>query len=291
MDAQMLKDVYVVIESCRSAFDLLHEYLPVFLARHMEVSASAYDKDGVAAWWRCMGVGAEWADLLAEVNPMYGRGKLLVSEMVYGKVVSADQVGDILLYICMFSKFSTTRWCSVGKSCRSLFAAVSVGLLPLALLALQLKGRLETKLHGVKKLNDDIRWYLAVASIVTWIPEAFEVAVAEDDRICRRLEELEEVVQQELDYVFRIEKFVWLRLAFVANGAVVGGRAQRCMYPSMPPECCFSCAESLLSREGFALVSDLRRCGAEFGPAARGARACQRPCNPEDSQALGARSV
>ena len=110
-------------------------------------------------------------------------------------------------------------------------------------------------------------------------------------RVVGRLEELEEVVQQELDYVFRIEKFVWLRLAFVANGAVVGGRAQRCMYPSMPPECCFSCAASLLSREGFALVSDLGRCGADVGPAARGAGACHRPRNPEHSPALGARSV
>ena len=219
----MLKDVYVATESCRSAFDLLHEYLPVFLARHMELSASAYDKDEVAASWRCIGVGADWVDLLAEVNPVYRQGKLFVSDMVHGKIVSADQVGDLLLYIFRFSNFSTTRWCSVGKSCRSLFAAVSVGLLPLALLALQLNGSLETKLHGVKKLNDDIRWYLAVASIVTWIPEAFELAVAEDDRICRRLEELEEVVQEELDYVFRIEKFVWQRLAFVAKGLLWEG--------------------------------------------------------------------
>ena len=154
-DKEMLKDVYVVTESCRSAFDLLHEYLPVFLARHMELSASAYDKDGVAASWHCIGVGADWVDLLAEVNPVYRQGKLFVSDMVHGKIVSADQVGDLLLYIFRFSKLSTTRWCSVGKSCRSLFAAVSVGLLPLALLALQLKGSLDTKLHGVKKLNDD----------------------------------------------------------------------------------------------------------------------------------------
>ena len=39
-EKEMLKDLYVVIESCRSSFDLLVEYLHVFLARHMKRSFS-----------------------------------------------------------------------------------------------------------------------------------------------------------------------------------------------------------------------------------------------------------
>ena len=59
----------------------------------------------------------------------------------------------------------------------------------------------ETKLHGIKKLNDDIRWYAAVACVATYVPEAFMLEVAEDDRVCRRIEELERTTFEELEYI------------------------------------------------------------------------------------------
>ena len=220
-DKQMVKDLYVVIESCRNGFDLLTEYMPVFLVQHMVRSPAAYSKEAVAAWWRCMGVSADWVEHLADLNPIFRQGKLVVSEKIGGQVVSADLVADCLLYIFKFSKFSETRWCGVGQSCRALVSSLSVGLYPLAILALKLKGSKETKLHGVKKLSDDIKWYAAVASIVTFVPEAFCVAVAEDDRVCRRLGELEAIVMEEAEYLFRIERFVWQRLAHVAKGLVI----------------------------------------------------------------------
>ena len=173
-----------------------------------------------------MVVGADWVELLANVNPMWRQEKLVVSEKILDKVVSADLVGDCLLYLFRLTKFSDTRWCAVGQSCRGLIGSLSVGLYPLALLALQLKGSTETKLHGVKRLSDGCKWYAAIASIATFIPEAFSISVSEDDRVCRRLGELEEVVQDELEYVFRIDKSVWQRLAFVAKGLLWEGELQ-----------------------------------------------------------------
>ena len=208
----------MVIPSCRSTCDLLTEYMPVFLGKHMERSGAEYCKEDVALWRRAMGAGADWIEQLTDVNPFFRQCKLMVSHKIGDKVVSADLVADCLLYIFKLTAFSETRWCGVGVSCRGLVASLSVGLEELALLALRLKGSLETKLHGVKKLTGDIKWYAAVASIVTYIPEAFCVAVAEDDRVCRRLGELEAVVSEELEYVFSIERFVWQRFAFVAKG-------------------------------------------------------------------------
>ena len=140
VDKDMMKDLYIVIESCRSSFDLLVEYLPVFLAKHMQRSSAIYSKEDAARWWRCMGVGADWVELLANVNPMWRQEKLVVSEKILDKVVSADLVGDCLLYLFRLTKFSDTRWCAVGQSCRGLIGSLSVGLYPLALLALQLNG-------------------------------------------------------------------------------------------------------------------------------------------------------
>ena len=217
-EKEMLKDLYVVIESCRSSFDLLVEYLHVFLARHMERSTAVYSKDEVAQWWRAMGVAADWVELLTNLNPTWRQGKLMVSDKIDGKRVSADLVADCMVYLFRFSKFSQTRWCGVGHSCRALICALSVGLYPLALLALELKQSLETKLHGIKRLSEGCKWYAAIASIATFVPEAFSIAVAEDDRICRRLDELEDIVIGELDWVYTIDRFVYQRLAFIVKG-------------------------------------------------------------------------
>ena len=76
VDKEMMKDLYIVIESCRSSFDLLLEYIPVFLAKHMQRSSAIYSKEDAASWWRCMGVGADWVELLANVNPMWRQGEV-----------------------------------------------------------------------------------------------------------------------------------------------------------------------------------------------------------------------
>ena len=217
-EKQMLKDLHIVIESCRQAYDLLEEYMPAFLIKHMERVDTPYSKAEVAHWWRCLGAGADWIDSLVDVNPFFLQGKLRVSMMADGKVLLASTVANCLFYVFKLKTFSETRWCGVGQSCRGLVASLSVGLYPLALLALELKGSVDTKLHGVKKLNGDIRWYAAVASITTFVPETFCVAIAEDDRVCRRLPELDRLVLEEQEFIFSISPFVWKQLAYVAGG-------------------------------------------------------------------------
>ena len=219
-DKQMLKDLHVVIESCRNSWDLLVEYIPTFLIQYLERDDTPYDKEACAQWWRCIGAGADWVDVLVDVNPFFHLGKLRVSAKIGGKTTPANLVGDCMVYIMKLSMFCQTRWLTVGKSCRSLVASLSVGLAELGALALRLTRRGETKLHGIKKLNDDIRWYAAVACVATYVPEAFMLEVAEDDRVCRRIEELERTTFEELEYIFHIPSYVWQRLASVAKSAL-----------------------------------------------------------------------
>ena len=219
-DKAQLKDMYIVIESCRNSYDLLDKFMPQFLAKHMVAVDTPYDRGEVAAWWRCMGAGADWVDRLVDINPWWHMGQLRVSKTVEGKAVSGDQVAEVLLYIFKFRTFVETRWCTVGHSCRGLVGALSVGLYELALLALDLKGSVDTKLHGIKKITADIKWYAAVGSIATFVPDAFCASVSEDDRLCRRLHELEQVVEDELEFAFRISDFVWKRLALAAKSAL-----------------------------------------------------------------------
>ena len=219
-DKQMLKDLHIVIESPRNSYDMLEKYMPQFLMKYMTRVDTAYNKEEVAQWWRCLGARADWVETLTDINPWFHMGQLRVSSTANGQPVSADQVADCLLHIFKLVGFCETRWLTVGKSLRGLVGSLSVGLYELAKLALDLKGSIDTKLHGIKKITDSIKWYAAVGCITTFVPEAFAAVVAEDDRVCRRLPELEQAVQEELDFVFGISDFVWRRLALVAKSAL-----------------------------------------------------------------------
>ena len=219
-DDEMLKSLHVVVESARNAYDLLVSTMPSFLVQKLHRVHEPYDREEVAAWWRSMGAGADWVDTLVDVNPIFHNGQLKVSHQAGGVLVSAALVGDCLLYIMKLSKFCETRWCTVGNSCRALVASLSVGLYELAIMALATKGSVDSKLNGIKKLGQGVKWYAAVASIVTVVPEAFELEVAQDDRLLRRIEELELVLLDELEYVHSLPDLVWKRLAWVAKSAL-----------------------------------------------------------------------
>ena len=66
--------------------------------------------------------GAAWGLLLLGLNiwrmSIYRQGKLVVSERIEGKVVSADLVADCIVFNFRQNNFSEIRWCGVGQSCR-----------------------------------------------------------------------------------------------------------------------------------------------------------------------------
>ena len=122
--------------------------------------------------------------------------------------------------------------------------------------------------------------------------EALSVALSEEDLVCRRIDDLETVALGEVGFVFRIEKFVWQRLAFVAGVLLWWWGAQECMPTCCSYECLLLGAPDLLCRPRPAMVADLGRCGSESERAARGRRAgCHRPGVQEDSPTLGIRTI
>ena len=135
----LLKDLYVVIESCRSGYDLMEAVMQQFLTKHMETRTDRYDPNIVADYWQVLDVDESWMDMVVGINPFWSDGRLLVSETLDGQAVTLDMVSDCLLYLMKLHKFTETRWLSVGKSCRGLLASVTVGLPHLAAMALKQK--------------------------------------------------------------------------------------------------------------------------------------------------------
>ena len=237
-DPSLWKDLHICIESCRNGFDLLVDHLPIFIQRYMQRRPEAYDREAAAEWWRCVGAAGEWIDMLVDVNPFWHAGVLRVSETLSdGKPVTADLVGDCLLYIVQLKKFCESRWMTVGTACRGLVGALSVGLKEWVDLTLQLKPSVDHKLNGFARLSDEVKWYAAVASVAAFLPEAFSLELAEDDRVLRNLDSLEEVALSELDWIANISHHVWHRLSLVAKSH---------LYQSQMRDACLDAAQTAL---------------------------------------------
>ena len=82
------------------------------------------------------------------------------------------------------------------------------------------QGSVETKLHGIKKLSEEVRWYTAVASMTVGLSESVQALLADDDRVCHNIDALEFACHEESDNVLQISPFVWKRLAYTCRSGL-----------------------------------------------------------------------
>lgn len=123
------KKLYITIESLRNGFSLLHQHLPGFVSGAVQFT----DSDGCSSddefnFWVALGVDPDIARQFSEMHLEWDGEHLLVDRSFEGVSGLHNNLCSCLLSVFAFSKFTDSRWCSVGPSCRSLLAGTSVGL-------------------------------------------------------------------------------------------------------------------------------------------------------------------
>ena len=122
------------------------------------------------------------------------------------------RVVNCILYVFKFKSYTESRWATIGASCRSLTAALSIGLEVVA--ARARNSSCEYYIHGFfDKLDTDIKKFVCAASIVSWVPEGLVYELVEDDRVARNFHKLRDTLLDDLLYVERLSPQVWSRLA------------------------------------------------------------------------------
>ena len=218
--ADGVKDLHIVTLSLRNSFKILHSHVHSFLMSHLQFDHVAHNFDEVAEFWQTTGIEADMIELVVDVNPWWRNGALWVSGQLEGKPDVLEKVAAVVVYMFKWRKFSDTRWCTIGTSCRDLLRSLCVGLEQLAAITRADAHVTDYHLHGIVRLSDSIRKYTVVASVVSFVPDAVLVEVMLDDRLVRRPAELHEAMVDELKWLEAIGSFTWQRLAAVVGKGV-----------------------------------------------------------------------
>ncbi len=72
--SDVLRHLHIAIESLQNGYDLLHEFLPAFVAATLTFDDTDWDDRLVSEHWAFLGVDSEVAQVLAELNLRWDGG-------------------------------------------------------------------------------------------------------------------------------------------------------------------------------------------------------------------------
>ena len=215
--ADAVNDLHICIEALRNSYDLIHSHLHTFLEHKVSFTDADYDEADVASFWTAFGAEGQWLDQLVELNPWWADGRLWISSKCKDWHDIDMKLSKTLLYIFKFRMFTESRWCTAGPACRALVASLAVGLGGLVDLIRKNPKASDFFLHGFGKLSAGARKYSAIAGLSAYVPDSFLVELLADDRVARRIGDLESVMSEELQWLDSLPALTWDRLANIAD--------------------------------------------------------------------------
>jgi hypothetical protein len=204
---EVMKRLHVAIESLRKGYDVLHRFLPSFVATHLTFVPSDSGDPRVLCYWLSLGLEQELAEELARLNLLWDGEMLLASVSCRDDPKVLERISTLLLGVFKFRRFTSSRWISVGSSCRTLTAALSLGLGKIVQLARADKGTSDYYIGGFKMLDLATTRWAIVASIASGLPDGFLVDLLRDDRLATRARPLWEKAVRELDRLATVEEY------------------------------------------------------------------------------------
>ena len=182
------------------------------------------DEDSVRQFWQALGVQPDWLDTLVEVDPRWDGTKIVINASLQNRSDALEATVAVILYLWRWQQFSESRWCTIGASCRALIVSVVAGLEAVVAKCTSDPDTSNYYLNGFLRFKAPVRRYAAVAALAAYPADSLQIELLADDRVVRRLPELQDCIQQELEFLESLGPLVWERL-----NRVVGDQPPR--YP------------------------------------------------------------
>lgn len=212
------EDLDIVLEAMRNSFGLLHGHLKRFIHESLDFSGKPQGEDEDTAFWVSLGVAPDIVETLVDLGLRWCKGCLYVSSKHRRSEDLVAKVSSAMVALFRFRKFSDSRWCTVGDSCRTLTAALCCGLGGLVALVRSSPTTSDFYIHGFERLGVDVLRYVAIAGMSSHFADSFLAELMADDRVARRETELQQVIVGEAAWLSNIGGPTWARLALVISG-------------------------------------------------------------------------
>eukprot|EP00971_Amphidinium_carterae_P349162 6490875-Amphidinium_carterae.1 len=216
--SQVLKDMYVVVQVFRQclvgALPFLAEWLGGVL-KPVERGALP-DASELAQLYGALGLHAVAVTTLSEEMGLYwdeSASQMMVSSEYLAGADSIEQLTACLVELWHFPAFTTSRWATVGVSCRKVLAGVFTGYKHFLERAKKGGFLSDYISSGLDKCDAGILRFAAVAGLVSYVPDSMLNSLLLDSRLLRKASELEEELYEEFDYIEGLEVVFWERFA------------------------------------------------------------------------------
>ena len=210
-DEKMMSSMFVVIESVRNGFSLIEEELSFWLTR---VVLWVEEEDGLhptvaATLWAAVGVEPKWVDHLVHMGVIWRDGRLHVSSKHRGSPEVWTELLNLVRHGLHFQKFSDSRWCTVGRSCRQLLHAQLLGLNSLVQAVIDDPDTSNYLIGGFRELSPAVQRFVSVAAFAAWPTEGLLEELLEDDRLCLHYQSYRDRLEREMDSLVAVPGPVW----------------------------------------------------------------------------------
>ena len=137
--------------------------------------------------------------LLMQLQLRWENAFLKIGYLFQDDINAPGMVTKCLLHLWRFTTWSASRWCSEGPSCQCLIASMFTGLASLVGRILADPSKSKYYIGGFGQFSANILRLCAVTAVSSVASERALRSNLHDDRIAKRLDHLDEVVQTDTE--------------------------------------------------------------------------------------------
>jgi len=215
LNTELMNDVFIVVASARNSFGLLLGHLAGWIQSRLALIPDDQlpPTDDRAQLWTALGAEPDLVELLAhELRLQWQDGQLQVAASRGEDGDLLEKLSGALLGLWRFKQYCTSRWVTVGTSCRSLAAARLSGFDDLVSCVRAGPQASDFHIHGYEKFTRPAKQFVAIAALSSYVSEGCLLALLKDNRVALRARELEETMLEELAFLTNLGEPLWIAL-------------------------------------------------------------------------------
>eukprot|EP00971_Amphidinium_carterae_P352599 6492667-Amphidinium_carterae.2 len=168
----------------------------------------------LAALWATCDLAPEVQQGLVQSRLWFSGGRLRILDTYTRREDFLIDISGMILSVWHTETFCGSRWCTVGSSCRSMMRAWVLGFHEcLSFLRSEHIGITDYLANGYFQVTAEARAFIIIAALSSRVAEHFLASMLSDNRCARRMQELREDMQADIEDLRAMPVFVWETVA------------------------------------------------------------------------------
>lgn len=212
----LLRDAYICAESLRNSWAAITTNLCEWIALRLSF-AEEMTMEGILEWaelWTSLSVEPETVEVLSSTLQLrFQDGRLWVAKSVQDDPASVSTIAAALQATWRFTRWTESRFLSVGASSRTLVAGLLTGIEDLVNFIQSHAKASMYYLGGFKRMQGEVKLFIVEAAVVSRVTEGALLSLLDDPRVCNTYEDLWRSVSEEMLWIAQLSMSTWSKLA------------------------------------------------------------------------------